>query len=124
MREIAEQLIAMISDLANDHNRESQVFEDKIQQMVMTAFDLLHKQDVNTLNRTSFRNNAGACQATVAPQLPVLALKPDHLSFLMSTADLCIWKKKPIAHITGLANLNVTLLSNNKHSCLAALTKK
>ena len=31
-------------------------------------------------------------QHTGAPQLPVLALKPDRLSFSMTTADLHIWK--------------------------------
>ena len=40
MHEIAEQLIAMSSDLADDHNRESLTFKQEFKQMVQSTFDL------------------------------------------------------------------------------------
>ena len=53
MREISKQLIAMHSNLANDHNRESLEFEQEFQQMVRQTFNLSRGQDIDTLNRAS-----------------------------------------------------------------------
>lgn len=63
----------MSSDLANNHNRESQEFEHEFQKMVTATYDIRTEK---------MRDNIGAGQAVSAPQLPVLALKPDRLSLL------------------------------------------
>ena len=83
----------MNSDLAPDHDRESLEFEREFQKMVNDIFDLSHGQDIDTLNILSIITSGGAGPIITAPQLPVLALKPDRLSFSMSTANLHIWKE-------------------------------
>ena len=88
MREIFDQLITMFSDLAYDHNKETLEFEGEFQKMVIDTFDIFHGQDMS-----SIMTAGGPGPIITAPQLPVLALKPDPLSFSMFTADLCIWKE-------------------------------
>ena len=88
MREIFDQLITMFSDLAYDHNKETLEFEGEFQKMVIDTFDIFHGQ-----NMSSIITAGGPGPIITAPQLPVLALKPDLLSFSMSTADLRIWKE-------------------------------
>ena len=53
MFEVSEQLILMKSDVAKDHNKESQQFKQEFQQMVRAAFDPSHGQDTDNLNRAS-----------------------------------------------------------------------
>lgn len=93
MREISDQLIIMNSDLVYDHNKESLEFEAEYQKMVTDTINISHSQDIDTLNRSTIMTAGGPGPVIMAPQLPVLALKPDPLSFSMFTADLCIWKE-------------------------------
>ena len=86
--DVAEQLIIIKSELAKNHHDESQKFEQEYQQLVRATFDISHRQDIDSLNR-GFIHNTGA-GPWAGPQLPVLALKPDCHSYLMSTADQCI----------------------------------
>ena len=62
MREIADQIIAMNSDLDPDHNREPQEFVREFLKMVT---DPSHGQDVDTLNRSSNTTGAGADPGSV-----------------------------------------------------------
>ena len=68
--------------------RESVELKKEFQQMVCTLFDIAHGQDVDSHSRGA----SCAPTNTQAAQLQVLALKPDKLTFSMTTADLRIWK--------------------------------
>ena len=84
IQHMIEKVIAMKSDLAPDHNRESQKFEREFQKMVTDTFDLSHGKYVNTFNRLSIATGAGAGPIISAPQLPVLALKPNYLPIIFN----------------------------------------
>ena len=88
MRDIAKQLVQLGSNAADNHMKESAEYVTELETLTQALFDISHKQETLGINRNAFTitfNQQG-------PQLPVLALKPDRLSFSMTTADLHIWK--------------------------------
>ena len=98
MRDVAEQLVNQDSTLARDHDRESLGFEEDYQKLNIASLNLSHGQDIDTLNRSSLLTSGRPGPMVTAPQLPVEALKPDHLSFSISTAHLPIWKEAYHSH--------------------------
>ena len=85
MQDVAEQLVAQNSSLARDHDRES---EDEFQKLSTQHL-------ISHMDRTgsSLLTTGGPGPMATAPQLPVLALKPDFLSFSMSITDMRIGKE-------------------------------
>ena len=74
MTDVVDQLVIMKVDTDNKHYYESCKFEKEFQQMVLALLDITHGQDVESLERGSFKAPLTNKQV---PQLPVLALKPD-----------------------------------------------
>ena len=150
LRNVADQLIIIKSDVGKDHYEESDKFEQEFQALVHTLqqnqegndcfgktnhYHERHSRSINhhqigcrqgSLSRVCqvqtrgttpyfFRHNPRAERGKSGkktkpvrgqqsvPQLPVLALKSDRLSFSMMTADLQIWKEANRAyHKLGL----------------------
>ena len=75
MRDVADQLIIIKSDLDKDHYEESVKFKQEFQALIRALFEITHGQDVECQARGLNPHAVGGQQG--GPLLPVLALKPD-----------------------------------------------
>ena len=76
----------MDSDEADDHTEESIEYKKEFTTLSKAIFNIVHGQYANGSNRVGLY----VTDPQTGPQLPVLALKPDQLSFSMTPADLRI----------------------------------